>query len=36
MFFHISALERADLTSLNDEQKLSYEVETGRQPPLLF
>jgi hypothetical protein len=29
MLFHVSALERADLTSLNNEQKLSYEVETA-------
>ncbi|MCP8885399.1 cold-shock protein [Devosia sp. XJ19-1] len=29
-FVHVSAVERAGLSSLNDGQKLSYEVESGR------
>ncbi|MFC0339839.1 cold-shock protein [Paracoccus niistensis] len=29
-FVHISAVERAGLQSLKDGQKLSYEMETGR------
>ncbi len=29
-FVHISALERAGLTSLNDGQKVSYELVAGR------
>jgi len=30
VFVHISAVERAGLTGLADNQKVSYEVETGR------
>lgn len=30
VFVHISAVERAGLQSLKDGQKLSYEMETGR------
>lgn len=30
VFVHISAVERAGLTGLNDNQKVSYEMETGR------
>ena len=30
VFVHISAVERAGLRSLSDGQKLSYEVEQGR------
>jgi len=30
VFVHISAVERAGLTSLNDNQKVSFELETGR------
>ena len=29
-FVHVSAVERAGLSSLNDGQKLSYDVEAGR------
>lgn len=29
-FVHISAVEAAGLGTLNKEQRLSYEVETGR------
>ena len=29
-FVHISAVERAGMTSLREGQKLSYELETGR------
>ena len=29
-FVHISAVERSDLTTLNEGQKVSYEIETGR------
>ncbi len=29
-FVHISAVERAGLSSLREGQKLSYELETGR------
>jgi len=29
-FVHVSAVERAGLSSLNDGQKLSYDVESGR------
>ncbi len=32
VFVHISAVERSGLGGLNDGQKLSYEVEAGRQP----
>jgi len=30
VFVHISAVERAGLSSLDDNQKVTYEVETGR------
>ena len=30
VFVHISAVERAGLSGLNDGQKLSYELEKGR------
>jgi cold shock protein len=30
VFVHISAVERAGLKSLNDNQKVSYELEAGR------
>jgi len=29
-FVHISAVERSGMTSLTEGQKLSYELETGR------
>jgi len=32
VFVHISAVERSGLGGLSDGQKLSYEVEAGRQP----
>jgi CspA family cold shock protein len=31
VFVHISAVERAGLTTLNEGQKLSYELERGQQ-----
>lgn len=31
VFVHISAVERAGLTGLNDGQKVSYEIEVDRQ-----
>ena len=31
VFVHISAVERAGLTGLKDEQKVSYDVETRRE-----
>ena len=31
VFVHISAVERAGLTSLNENQKLKYELERGQQ-----
>lgn len=31
VFVHISAVERAGLTSLNENQKLSYDLEQGQQ-----
>ena len=31
VFVHISAVERAGLSSLNENQKLSYELESGQQ-----
>ena len=31
VFVHISAVERAGLTQLNDNQKVSYELEPGQQ-----
>jgi CspA family cold shock protein len=30
VFVHISAVERAGLTSLNDNQKVSFEMQSGR------
>lgn len=30
VFVHISAVERAGLSGLKDDQKISYELETGR------
>ncbi|WP_102226082.1 cold-shock protein [Acidimangrovimonas sediminis] len=30
VFVHISAVERAGLRGLNDGQKISYELEAGR------
>ncbi|MCP5085685.1 MAG: cold-shock protein [Rhodobacteraceae bacterium] len=30
VFVHISAVQNAGLEGLNDNQKVSYEVETGR------
>ena len=30
IFVHISALERAGLTHLDDNQKVTYDLETGR------
>lgn len=30
VFVHISAVERAGMTGLKDNQKVSYELETGR------
>jgi len=31
VFVHISAVERAGLRSLNEGQKLSYAIESGRE-----
>ena len=31
VFVHISAVERAGLRSLNEGQKLSYDIESGRE-----
>lgn len=30
VFVHISAVERAGLTGLNDNQKVEYEMQSGR------
>ncbi len=30
IFVHISAVERAGLKSLNDNQKIEYEMQSGR------
>ncbi len=30
VFVHISAVERAGLTGLKDDQKVSYDIESGR------
>lgn len=30
VFVHISAVERAGLTGLQDNQKVSYDLQTGR------
>jgi CspA family cold shock protein len=32
VFVHISAVERAGLSGLDEGQKVSFELETGRQP----
>jgi CspA family cold shock protein len=34
VFVHISAVERAGLRTLNEGQKISYEVERGQQGKL--
>jgi len=31
VFVHISAVERAGLSGLNENQKVSYELESGKQ-----
>ena len=31
VFVHISAVERAGLTSLNENQKVTFELERGQQ-----
>ncbi len=33
-FVHISAVERSGLTTLNEGQKVSYELQTGRDGKL--
>ncbi|MHA6346406.1 cold-shock protein [Roseivivax sp. CAU 1761] len=30
VFVHISAVERAGLTGLQDDQKVTYDIESGR------
>ncbi|MBF9030509.1 cold shock domain-containing protein [Rhodobacterales bacterium HKCCE3408] len=30
VFVHISAVERAGLTGLNDDQKVTFDLESGR------
>ncbi|WP_112324322.1 cold-shock protein [Oceanibium sediminis] len=30
VFLHISAVERAGLTSVSDDQKVTYDIEAGR------
>lgn len=30
VFVHISALERSGLTALNDDQKVTFDIEAGR------
>ncbi|SLN52627.1 cold-shock protein [Roseisalinus antarcticus] len=30
VFLHISAVERAGLTTVSDDQKVTYDVEAGR------
>ena len=30
VFLHISALEKSGLTTLNDDQKVTFDVEAGR------
>ena len=30
VFLHISALERAGMTTLNEDQKVTFDVEAGR------
>ena len=32
VFVHISAVERAGLGDLTEGQKITYEIEAGRQP----
>ena len=30
VFLHISAVERAGMSSVNDDQKVTYDIESGR------
>ena len=30
VFLHISAVERAGLSSVNDDQKVTFDIESGR------
>ncbi len=30
VFLHISALEKSGMTTLNDDQKVTFDVESGR------
>ena len=30
VFLHISALEKSGLTTLNDDQKVTFDIEAGR------
>ena len=30
VFLHISALEKSGMTSLNDDQKVTFDLESGR------
>jgi len=30
VFLHISALEKSGMTTLNDDQKITFDVEAGR------
>ncbi|CUH76729.1 Cold shock protein CspA [Tritonibacter multivorans] len=30
VFLHISALEKSGMTSLNDDQKVTFDIESGR------
>ena len=30
VFVHVSAVERAGLTGLNDDQKVTFDIESGR------
>ncbi|SHI31908.1 cold-shock DNA-binding protein family [Palleronia salina] len=30
VFLHISAVERAGLTTVSDDQKVTYDIESGR------
>ncbi|WP_208353956.1 cold-shock protein [Pseudaestuariivita rosea] len=30
VFLHISALERSGMTTLNDDQKVTFDIEAGR------
>ena len=36
VFVHISAVERAGLSDLKDNQKVNYELEQGRDGCLLY